>query len=191
MSMSQRDRRALVAGAILIVATLAVARGIPALFSWTSERQSSAAELTSELRRLRHQVATQRERRGQLAKGAASLARLDAGLLAGATPASAAAALALLVGRAADSAGVHVRSTQVRADTARTGAEFAPVSVRIDATADVRGLTNFLVRLEREPVLLVVTALSVTQPDPSSEMEALQVELTVEGLLRPGPNGGS
>jgi hypothetical protein len=67
---------------------------------------------------------------------------------------------------------------------------FAPVSVRIDATADVRGLTNLLTRLERGPTLLVVRALSITQPEPNAEMEALAVELTVEGLSRPGAKGG-
>jgi hypothetical protein len=190
-TINPRDRRALAVGAIVIVAALILARGVPALFSWTAERQSSAAELTTELRALRNALATQRERRAQLAAGAASLARLEAGLLAGATPVSAAAALAQLVGRAADSAGIHVRSTQVRGDTARTGAVFTTVSVRIDATADVRGLTSLLARLERGPALMVISALSVTQLEPESEMEALQVELTVEGLSRPGAKGGS
>lgn len=189
-TINQRDRRALALGAIVIVATLILARGVPTLMSWTTERQSSAAELTTELHVLRHAGATQRERRAQVAAGTASLSRLEAGLLTGATPASAAAALAQFVGHAADSSGVHVRSTQVRADTARTGAVFAPVSVRIDATADVRGLTNLLTRLERGPTLLVVRALSITQPEPNAEMEALAVELTVEGLSRPGAKGG-
>ena len=190
-TINPRDRRALVVGAVVIIATLILTRGVPALLSWTAERQSSAAELTTELNALRHAVATQRARRDELQVGTASLARLEAGLLAGATPASAAAALAQFVGAATDSSGVHVRSTQVRGDTARTGAVFAPVSVRIDATADVRGLTNLLVRLERGPMLLVVRTLSITQPDPGSEMEALAVELTVEGLSRPGAKGGS
>lgn len=189
-TINQRDRRALVLGAIVILATLILARGVPTLMSWTTERQSSAAELTTELRALRHALATQRERRAHVAAGTASLARLEAGLLGGATPASAAAALAQFVGAAADSSGVHVRSTQVRGDTARTGAVFAPVSVRIDATSDVRGLTNLLTRLERGPMLLVVRALSITHPEPNAEMEALNVELTVEGLSRPGGKGG-
>jgi hypothetical protein len=171
-------------GAIVIGGAIGLTRGVPALSDWTAERRASAEELRRELARLEQGIAGQRDRKALLSSRAAALAELDRGLLRGATPASAAASLAQVVGTAADSSNVHVRSTQVRLDSATAEQHYSDVTVRVDATGDVRGLTQLLARLERGPTLLVVRSLSVSQPEPLAEMEALRIELEVAGLMR-------
>jgi hypothetical protein len=119
---------------------------------------------------------------------AKALGELDGGLLTGEQPASAAASLARLVGTAADSSNVHIRSTQLRIDSARSDAVYSTVGLRMDATSDIRGLTSFLARLERGPTLLVLRSLSITQPEPAAEMEALRIDVEVAGLMRVPPD---
>lgn len=182
--LSPRDRRALWIGVIVIGGTLLLTRGIPALSAWTRERRASADELRRELIELEQGIAEQRSRKALLSSRAAELAALDHGVLPGETPASAAASLARLVGIAADSSNVHVRSTQLRVDSVRAEEVYITVAVRIDASSDVRGLTQLLARLERGPTLLVIRSLYVTQPEPLAEMEALRIELEVAGLMR-------
>lgn len=184
LTLSPRDRRALAVGGTVMIAALTLARGFPALRTWTNERRASAVELNHELSQLRLGVASQRERKAALTKRSAELASLESALLPGETPATGAASLARLVGTAAESSAVHIRSTQLRTDSIRAGDAYTRVAVRIDATSDIRGLTSFLARLERGPALLVVKSLAITQSEPLSEMETLRAELEVAGLAR-------
>lgn len=186
--LTPRDRRALWIGVIVLVGTLAYTRGVPALSAWTRERRASAAELRRELADFRRGMAEQKDRKALLTARANALEELDRGLLPGEQPASAAASLARLVGTAADSSNVHIRSTQLRIDSARSDAVYSTVGMRIDATSDIRGLTSFLARLERGPTLLVLRSLSITQPEPAAEMEALRIDVEVAGLMRAPPD---
>ena len=59
------------------------------------------------------------------------------------------------------------------------------MAVRASLTADVRGLSKFLLSLERGLTLLAIDELSITQPEPGADgtrPEMLQVDLVVAGL---------
>jgi hypothetical protein len=108
-------------------------------------------------------------------------------VLDGSSVASGGATLASLVSGAAATANAKLGSVHVKVDTAARGARntFAHISARADLTADVRGLSRFLLALERGPTRLAIRALSVTQPEPggaSDRPEMLRVEVVVEGL---------
>jgi hypothetical protein len=107
-------------------------------------------------------------------------------LLSGNSPAEASATLASLVSGAASAAGVKLGAVQLRVP-ADTGARrtFVRIAVHADVTGDIRGVTTLLANLEHGAARLRVRDLTVTQPDvaaPGDRVEALRVELTVEGL---------
>jgi hypothetical protein len=187
--MSERDRRTLLIGAGLIVALLALFRGVPA---WRGryERERTAATRLS-LRAAEAEAAV----RGSASRGDSLDARrrrfvaLAPAILDGRTPAAAGGTLAALVSGAAAKAGMQLNSVQVRPDSAGPGT-FTRVAVRVDATGDVRGVARMLSLLERGPEMLAVREISVTgaQPGaPDAQPEALHLELSVEGLALSRP----
>lgn len=193
--MSGRDRRALSLGALVIVGTFAVVRGTPALQEWSAMSVASAQEVVAE---------AERARKG--AMGAAALAdtmrarserfvALAPALLDGKSAAIAGATLASIVSGAAATSDAKLGSVQLRADTAASDSStagpraFTRVAVRASLTADVRGLSRFLLALERGLTLLSIDELSVTQPEPAADgtrPEMLQVEIVVAGMALTG-----
>ncbi len=186
LSVGRRDRRTLAIG-IAVCATIAGAgRGVPALRAWEVAHLASAAEAERQLA-----TATIAAGMGTSIEEGASRARQQAGaadsvLIHGATPAAAAAELALLLSDRADSTGLGISSESVRADTGFTHG-FARARVRLTATADVRGLTRFLASVEGSPHLLAVRDMTISQSDPGAgddRPESLRIELVIEALVR-------
>jgi hypothetical protein len=181
-----RDRRALVAGVVVILLLLAFARGLPALRRWQADVRDSSAALTQEAARARMTVARERTTRDSLAARQQRFIALAPLLLRGETPAMGSATLASLISTAATAASVRLGPVQVKAvDTAARGV-FSRVSVRAEITGDVRGVSAFLSTLERGPTLVAVRELTIAQLEPAAaadRAEALRVTVAVEALM--------
>jgi hypothetical protein len=139
-------------------------------------------------------VASREALRDSMRVRAARFLALAPALLDGSSTAAASATLASLISGAAATADAKLGAVHARVDTSRrAGSTFARVSARADLTADVRGLSRFLLALERGPTLLAIRELSVTQPEPGAgadRPEMLRVELVVDGLAL-APSGTS
>lgn len=194
-AMSGRDRRALSLGALVIVATLAGARGVPALGAWSETSVASAREVVAEAARAYRGVLEAPVLADTMRVRSERFIALAPALLDGKSAATAGATLASIVSGAAAASDAKLGSVQLRADTAARDSSatarraFTRVAVRASLTADVGGLSRFLLALERGLTLLSIDELSVTQPDPGAEStrpEMLQVEIVVAGLARTG-----
>lgn len=182
------DVRALVFGALTIGALLLVGKGVPAVRQAITFR-ASAATLAYE----RGEVDRRLTSAEKLVRAATLQAedvhrRLERVLLPGATPAEAAASLAMLIDRYAEDARVRVSSTTAQADTLFMTAH-PIISVRVFATTDVQGLVDLLPRIEGSEFLLGVRELTLTQPEPAAGDDvpgSLRIELVVEALARQG-----
>jgi len=142
------------------------------------------AELSAELASAEHQSRYARSLQDTLVARNRRFLELEPYLLDGSTVAAATASLAGLVSSAATAANVRAGSVQVSADS-NPNRNFARITLRMQATADVRGLATMLASLERGPVLLRIGELQVNQPDPratSDRPEIMQLGLVVHGI---------
>ena len=190
IALSERDRKTLVLGALVVLGLVLFARGLPAWRRWDAGVRDSAREMADEAARAEATVGALAPSLDSLEARRARLVALGGGLLDGASPAVAGASLSSLVTAAGARTGVQVGSVQVRADTASTGT-FVRVSARADGTGDLPAITRMLQALEAAPQLLAVREVSITQSNPGgpSEMaETLRVELVVEGLALARPD---
>jgi hypothetical protein len=181
---SERDRRTLVIGAVVVAAALLLARGVPAWRRWDADAHTSAAARAREAARVESTVRQLPAGLDSLQARRARYVALGRGILDGESTAAAGASLASLVSGAAARAGVRMGSVQVRPDTAGAGT-FLRIAVRADATGDLPAITRMLETLEGGRTLLAVRDVSITQPNPggpAEQPEALRLELTVEGL---------
>jgi hypothetical protein len=184
--MSARDRRALTIGAVAIVGLTVLGRGLPAMLSWERREATISEERGADLARARVQIARAKTVQDSVRAHGARIVALAPLLLGGDTPATASATLAGIVSGAAARANVRVGALQLHADTATRGT-FVRVGVRGEVTGDIAGVTAMLASLERGPTMLAIRELSITQPEPAAtpdHMEALRVELLVEGLMQ-------
>ena len=186
MRMSVRDRRALTIGAAAIVGLTVLGRGLPALLSWERREAAIAEKRGADLALARVQITRARMVQDSARAHGARIVALAPLLLGGDSPATASATLAGILSGAAARANVRVGALQLHADTATRG-PFVRVGVRGEVTGDIAGVTAMLASLERGPTMLAIRELSITQPEPavaSDHMEALHVELMVEGLMQ-------
>jgi len=189
-ALTAREHRVLVAGAVAICLMVGTTKGLPAWRRWHAQTAASAEESTAALARASAAVAGRRVLRDTLRSRRDRLVALAPMLLAGDSPAAAAASLAGVLSDAAADAGVQLGAVQLRTDTAHAGV-FTRVSVRANATGDVRGITELLQVVERGPTLLKVRELAITQPEPAAgadRPEALRLEIVVEGLVQTPPS---
>jgi hypothetical protein len=186
-------------GALVIVATLVLVRGVPALGGWSEASVRSAREVVAEAGRAHRAALALPALSDTMRVRSERFVALAPGVLDGASAATAGATLASLISGAAATADAKLGSVQVRTDTATrdssrvTRRAFARVAVRANLTADVRGLSRFLLTLERGLTLLSIDELSITQPEPAAEStrpEMLQIEIVVAGLALIGRESG-
>ena len=183
-TLSDRDRRTLGVGTMVIVFLLRAGRGLPAWRRWDADVRASAAEMAAEAARADQAVRTLPAALDSLEARRARLVAVGRGVLDGGSPAASGAALASLVSGAAARAGVQIGSVQVRPDTASAGT-FMRIGVRADGTGDLPAIIRMLAMLEGAPELLAVRELSITQPAPGGPAEvpeALRMEIGVHGL---------
>jgi hypothetical protein len=104
-------------------------------------------------------------------------------LVAGKTPAEAAADLSSLVTGPAAQHRVRVVRMDPMADSA--GAVFTRVGLRIEVQGDISGIARWLAALEEGDRLLEVRELAVFAPEPAAPGETLRAELTIVGWAAP------
>lgn len=193
--MSRRDRRALVLGACAMLTTLAATRGVPALRAWSETSVTSAREVVDEAVRARRSVQGAPALADSLRAHSERFVALAPALLDAKSAATASATLGSIISGAAATSNAKLGSIQVRVDTvagSSSGAAprtFTRVAVRATLTADVGGLSRFLLGLERGLTLLSIDEIAITQPEPGADgtrPEMLNIEIAVAGLAFTG-----
>ena len=194
-STSRRNRRALVYGAFAMVTTLAITRGAPALRDWSETSVASAREVLAEDERARRSTLAAPALADTMRVRSERFVALAPGLLDAKSASTAGATLASIVSGAAATSDAKLGSVQVRTDTMTRHSSdaasraFTRVAVRASLTADVGGLSRFLLALERSLTLLAIDELAITQPEPGADAarpEMLQIEIAVAGLALTG-----
>jgi hypothetical protein len=189
-----RERRLLLAAAVLTVGALGYTYGVEPLV----ERHREVQDLID----ARHQLLARQER--LLARTgaytqekdtiAAEIAQRRARLLTSDKPPLAASELQKLVKSAADDSGVEVRSERVLPTSERGG--YTEVPVEVTLSGPIRALVALVYRLEGAPVLLTVNAMRVRVVSIGAPRE-LSATLSLSGYIvsapasesRPGPTG--
>ena len=186
LDLSPRDRWVLGTGVVAVTAIVAIGRGLPAARVWNATRVDSAALLAGELASARLAHRRLHLTRTSLAIARQRSAQVDSSMLIAASPSAGAALLASLVADAADSSGVKIIATQLRADSSAS-APLARVSVRVAAVGDVAGLLEFLRALEAGDVVMCIEEVTISSSDPAApddKPEALRAEVVITGLSR-------
>lgn len=182
--LTARDRRALVAGVLVIVVLIGGVRGLPAWARWRAGVRAHAEEMLTHAAQTEAVLAGFSESLDTLEARSARLLEVGTSLLVGESPGAAAARLEHAVSEMARLSSVRLDAVEARVDT--SGAPALPlVSLDARATADVTRLAALLHRLERGPALLSVRRLIVRpqQVDVAGDqVETLHVEITVVGL---------
>lgn len=186
LSLTPRDRRALLVGVTVMGAIVVGGRALPAWRHWQATARTDAAAATLELARSRVDILGQRSARDSLAARKKRLDALHSAWLDGDTPAAAGAALAGAISSAGQHAGVGIGALDIRVDSA-SASVFAPVRVHATAVGDIQGIVNFLTGIEADRAYVSVRALSIDAADPAAAAnrpEVLRAELTVEAPWR-------
>lgn len=193
LTMSPRDRRALLIGTVVIGALVIGGRGIPAWRRWQQHSQAMADAAAIELERQQAALIDQGAARDSLAARRKRFESLRSTWLDGDTPAAAGAALAGEISTAGEHAGVTVGALDIRIDSA-SSQPFVPVRVHATATGDIQGIVNLLAGIEGARLAMAVRTLSIDAADPApapNRAEVLRVELIVEGPWHRGSFGVS
>ena len=185
LRVAARDRRALLIGALGVLAVLALSRGVPMYAGWLeesiAERREAQAEVAHGRALISHADAA---RESTIVRGRRLIGAAPA-ILIGETVNAAGATLAGILSGAAAQSGVKLGTVQLRSDSLSHGA-FTRVGARVDATGDIRGVMQMLALLETGPTLLRVRSFGIAQSDVSAgddRTEALHVEIETEGLM--------
>jgi len=183
-SMSQRDRRALTVGTIIISMLFLFAIGLPTFRSWEATQLANASDAARDLSSVLRARRTYAAVHDTLVARQHRFAVLDSSLLSGASASGIAAALASRLGELADDNAVKITTLQLRPDTVVSNG-LVRVDVRVTGVADVTGLAGFVKDVEGQKTPMVVKELSVSQPEPAAsdaKPEALRIDLLVSGL---------
>ena len=183
--MSDRDRRALAAGATCIVLTVMLGTVIPAERRWQAHAEIRAALLSRELAEARAVLSREIATRDSVVARVRMLQTVERDLVRVESKSSGEATLAALVSTAAASSGIKVDALALDADGVDAG-PLEYVSVTGDATGDIQSLAAFLTAMERASARVAFRALSITQSDagaPDTRAENLRLEFTVQAQV--------
>ena len=193
-SLSARDRRTLVIGALSIGGLVVVGRGVPAWRAWEHRAIASAAAAARATARDQALTRNARAIHDSLAARRARFTALAPTWLSGDSPAAAGAGLAAVITRAATNAAVALGTLDIHTDSAGQ-APFVPLRVRVSVSGDIQGLATLLAALDRGPVATNVASLDVQGGDPAAapqRPEILHADFTIDALWHPNtsPVGG-
>jgi len=180
---TERDRRALVLGGVVVVASLLALRVLPWAVRSALAAETGLRERVAVLSRARSDLTAAAGLRDSVVRLGAALVNLAPRILAGATPAEAVADLAGRVNLAVTSHQAKLERSEAVLDSAAAG-RLRRATLRAAFESDVRGLAGVLQTLEFGPAALTVRELRVTANDPGSgdrAPEVLRVEVTVAG----------
>lgn len=189
ITLSGRDRRALMIGVAIITGSTVLTSGIPAYARLHESMAREAWLATGEAERvsgaLRRAAATE----AALQDAHERFLALAPRLIGGREPATMAASLAASVAGAADLARLELRSLTPVGDSAR-GQAFQRVALRAEAVGDLRHLLEFLEHLGALGPAITIQEVTVEQahfPLADGEPEQLTVRLhvTAVGLRKP------
>jgi hypothetical protein len=184
LGVTPRERRTILIGAAVVTALLLATHGWPRWRAWVTESRDAAAEMRGELATAVELLADTGNVHARLVAAEGDDAARESLLLDANSNAAAGSALVRLLAQAARSAGVELGDIQLGADTA--SGPLGRVTVRAEFTTDAQGLITLLLRLERGPVLVAITGLAVSQPEPAlpaEQPEALDVRLTAAAIF--------
>jgi len=179
-----RDRRALAFGAVTMLGLVLAFRGVPAWRAWRAEARAVAAELQSQAAQSDALLAGFAGSLDTLEARTARMLGVGPALLSGDTPAEAGSTLVALLAELGRQSLVRLEAVDIRVDTSRAR-PLPRVTVEVQATADIAGLSAFLYRLEKGPALLAVRRLAIRPQavdGPADQLETLSIRLAVEGL---------
>ena len=193
-SLSARDRRTLVIGALSIGGLMIVGRGVPAWRAWEESAVASADAAARATARDQALTRNARVIHDSLAARRARFTSLAPTWLGGDSPAAAGAGLAAVIARAATDASVTLGTLDIHTDSAGQ-APFVPLRVRVSVSGDIQGLATLLAALDRGPVATNVASLDVQGGDPAAapqRPEILHADFTIDALWHPNtsPVGG-
>lgn len=188
MTMSLRERRALIAGVLVIGLLLVFARGRPAWVEWQQRTRSDASDAIRRAREMDVAMMNLPATLDTLEARTARLSQAGAFVLSGDSPSDASSNFSALVAEAAHQSKIRLGSVSVRADTGFR--ELARIRIDFDGTADITGLSIFLSRIERGPTLvsmprLIVRAANAESDTLSAEQLSLQMTLEAVAAIRP------
>lgn len=184
-ALNERDRRALLLGATLITAAIAL-RAVPAAARSAGHLTARADAASLELARARELLDGRMWMRDSLAGRASRLVALAPRLVAGRTAAEVRAELGAIVAATAERHRIRVAQQEVRADS--VAGPFLRVQLRLEGEGDVTGVAGWLAALEEGMQLLTVSEVSIQAPEPfapPAQMERLRIVLTVAGWGAP------
>jgi type II secretion system (T2SS) protein M len=182
--MKERDRRALVWGASVVVGALLLLRVIPWGVRSARAAHIELAERSALLARARDEVARQGTLQDSVAAVTGQVVALAPKILAGNTSAEAAADLAGRLNLAASRSGTKLERVDPLTDTTTDAGRLRRVSARVTLEGDIGGITRFLRSIEGGEAVLTISQLRLTAPDPASSdrvPERLRLEATVGG----------
>jgi len=180
---TQRDRRALIVGSIVVIAAVFVFRALPWTVRSALAAETGLRERAALLARARADLADAGVLRDSAAELSRALVALAPRILSGSSAAEAIADLSGRVNLAASTHQAKLERVDPLPDSGLAG-RLHRVALRAAFECDVRGLVGVLQALEFGKAPLAVRELRVTAVDagsPDKTPEVLRVELTVTG----------
>lgn len=162
--LSRRERRVIVAGAVISALALITVYGIQPFARRWSEREAAIAAKAEQAARLEALVGA----RDRLAASVAELRRArdreSARLLSGSTPALAASNLQTLIRGYAERSRVSLQRVDVDRDFEAEESGLVPIGLQLSARGDIYGLVDLLFYLQNGEKLLMIEDLRVQTP---------------------------
>jgi hypothetical protein len=180
--MTSRDRRALIAGAAIVIAGMGLLRGAPWMVRSATDRWRRLEAESALLARTEAELAGASRLEDSAKAVKAALAGLPAKLLAGRTETDAAADLAGRIGRESTIRRVRLDRTDVVPDSVRAG-WLRRVTISAQFEGDSRGIAGLLAGLANGSQVVVVERVRVVAASeaPAEGPERLRLELVAQG----------
>jgi hypothetical protein len=183
-TLADRDRRALLLGFAIMLGLILAFRGIPAWQAWRRVARITASEIMTQAARTDALLGGFSLALDTLQARTAQVGAMGPVLLTDETSTGAASNLAAFIGELARQSLVRLEAVEMRVDSSKAHA-LPRVTVDLQATTDVAGLSSLLRGLEQGPTMLAVRNLAIRPQNadaPRDQVEVLSIRLTVEGL---------
>jgi hypothetical protein len=160
VKLTQRDKRALVIGGIIMIAAVLYTFGISPLITGDGNGSDEIDAERRLLAKYRQTIAMEEEYQKAINERKEMGVDLSGRLISGSTPALAAAELSNLIRSFAEESNAHINRETV--NPARETGSHQKISLQLSITSDVIGLRDFLYMIQNDEKLLDVESLMVT-----------------------------
>lgn len=188
---TDRDRRAIVIGGVVLLIAAITLRGIPALVRWTMSERARAERLSAAVSSARLSSDSLVSLSDSARARARRAALLDSLFLQGGSATLSAASLAGELSNDAAQAGLHLAAVQAEPE-ADSAASVRRIRAHASLSGQLAAVMRFLIRVENGPPLLSVDELSLSQPGAMSngQPETIRADVVIEGMAKePAPRG--